>query len=440
MKLDNRYWRVEFWRFVLVMFVAFVGGMLSDHWLLCLALSLVGYIIWFILKLYKFNTWLAEGASEKKFSDSDGIWLCVGSRIVDMQRKSKKRKKRTTKFLKRIQAIVKGLPDATLVLNEANEIDWANEKALDYLNIDIKKDRGQRVDNIIRSPAAVELFNKKIDGEIEISLPHKSTRQLTIQYVNVKKDLKLVLARDISDQIYVQQMRKNFISNASHELRTPLTVISGYLEMLNDDDTLPEHVRTALHQSSLQSERMKNIIEDMLTLSRLEKSVPDEDTCVTINVPSILESICANEVEVISNNSHKINTQIDDSVHLHGIESEIISVLNNLIGNALRHTPAGTEISIEWFMNTDHEACCSVADNGPGIPEEHIAHLTERFYRVDRGRSREDGGTGLGLSIVQHIIQRHGGNLAISSTYGKGSSFIATFPTDKTIDLQTAAA
>ena len=440
MKLDNQYWRVEFWRLALVGFIALVGAIISGQWLLCLVLSLSGYIIWLLSKLYKFNCWLNDGSNPDELTDNDGIWLRLETRIIAMNRKGKKHKKRTSKILKRFQGIIKGLPYATVVLNGNNEIEWANEKALDFLNIDLKKDRGQRVDNIIRIPSAVKLFNKNTNSDIEVSFPHNTDRRLALQYVVVQKDLKLVLASDISDRINVQQMRKNFISNASHELRTPLTVIAGYLEMMSDDDTLPDHLRTAVEQADSQSARMKSIVEDMLTLSRLEKSELDEESCTNINIPIILQRICTNEIQVISNKTQTINTQIDSSLHIKGIETEIISVLNNLIQNAVRHTPEGTKISVEWLKNTAGEACFSVVDDGPGIPDEHLPHLTQRFYRVDQSRSRENGGTGLGLAIVQHIINRHGGKMTITSTFGKGSNFVVVFPKDKTIEIKTAMA
>lgn len=440
MKLDSQYWQAEFWRMALVAFIALVGAMLSGHWLLSLCLCLLAYIIWLLYKLQKFNAWLDDGARADRRTDSDGIWLRLESRILDMKRKSKKHKKRTSKILKRFQGIIKGLPYATVVLNELNEIEWANDKARDYLNVDIRTDRGQRIDNIVRSPKAVKLFNADTSAEIEISLPHNDYRRLAMQFVSIKKDLRLVLARDISDRIYVMQMRKNFISNASHELRSPLTVIAGYLEMMLEDESLPDHLRVAVSQSSSQSARMKNIIEDMLTLSRLEKSELDGDLSAEINVAAILDSICSSEFGMIKKLNQSIVTKIDDSLQLIGVESEIISVLNNLIQNAVRHTPEETRITVEWFKNDSGEACLSVSDNGPGIPEDHIPYLTQRFYRVDQGRSREGGGTGLGLAIVQHIIQRHGGTLEIDSILGSGSQFTAIFPEDKVLDLQTAAA
>ncbi len=431
--MTNYYWNTEVWRIALFIFLAIVAGSLTGQWLASLTIASVAYSVWLLYKINKLNQWLTDHNYSKDSSENSGIWERIETQIRNINRTSVKNKKRTNKLLKRFQGIVKGLPYATVILNENNEIDWANEKALSYLNVNISTDRGQRIDNLLRSPDAVKLVTGKKNKEIETSLPHNTDRRLAIQYVPVQKDLKLVLARDISDRINVQQMRKNFISNASHELRTPLTVIAGYLEMMSEDEDLAEHLKPAVEHSSVQSARMKSIIEDMLTLSRLEKSELDEDSCVKVDVPSVLKSICNDEITITSGNTHELTTDIDDEIFLLGMESEIISVCSNLIQNAIKHTPAGTKITVSWKLSDDREAILNVEDNGPGIPEEHIANLTQRFYRVDKGRSRDQGGTGLGLAIAQHIIHRHGGQLNISSVINKGSSFKAVFPEDKVL-------
>jgi len=429
--MDSHYWSAEFWRIALFIFIAIVAGSITNHWLACFTISSIIYSAWLLYKINKLNQWLKDKDYSDNSSESTGIWERIETRIRDIYKSSQKNKKRTTKLLKRFQGIVQGLPYATVILNSNNEIDWANEKAKNYLNIDIVTDRGQRIDNILRSPDAVKLVNNKNTKEIETSLPHNSERLLAIQFVPVQKDLKMVLARDISDRINVQQMRKNFISNASHELRTPLTVIAGYLEMMTDDESLPDHLKPAIESSSIQSARMKSIIDDMLTLSRLEKSELDEDSCIRVDVPSILKSICNDEIKITSTDGHKIKTEISDDLCLTGVETEIISVCSNLIQNAIKHTPPGTDITVSWKKHDDGDALLIVEDNGPGIPQEHLSYLTQRFYRVDKGRSRDKGGTGLGLAIVQHIIQRHGGQLKISSQINKGSSFSAKFPQEK---------
>ena len=428
--MDNSYWSIERWRFAMVLFIALLGGLISGYWLASLTISLLGYITWLLFKLRQLHKWLENGALTLYLPDNNGIWERIVNQVQVLQKKSDKRKRRMAKLLKRFQGIITGLPYATIVLNDNNEIDWANKISQDLLNIDIKKDRGVRIDNLIRMPELYKALAKNSKKEIEISFPQSGGRQLSLQLIPVQKDLKLLIGRDISERVNVLQMRKNFIANASHELRTPLTVIAGYLEIMQEDN-LPDHLREAVLAASDQSSRMQHIIEDLLTLSRLENSDLNEKSSAVIKMPSIVKSICKDEATLITNNSHTLETDIDSRLKIKGVEAEIISVCSNLIHNSLRHTQDGTNVIVEWKKKPTGEACLSVSDNGQGIPEEHIAHLTERFYRVDKGRSRDKGGTGLGLAIVQHIIQRHGGRLDIESTVGKGTTFAACFPAER---------
>jgi len=242
-----------------------------------------------------------------------------------------------------------------------------------------------------------------------------------------------LIARDISERVHLQQMRKNFIANASHELRTPLTVIAGYLEIMQADQTLPKTLMPAVESATTQSTRMQRIIEDLLTLSRLENSELSEDKTEVLDVSEIIKNICDNE-KTLDNNHHSVNLNpLDINLKIKGIQSEIVSVCSNLIHNAFRYTPENSEITVIWKRTAMGEACFCVEDKGQGIAAEHLSHLTERFYRVDKGRSQETGGTGLGLAIVQHIVQRHGGQLDIQSTVGKGSTFTACFPAERVV-------
>ncbi len=430
--MNNSYWSIERWRIVLVLFVAVLAGLISGHWLASLTISLTGYIAWLLFKLRQLHKWLENDAKAQYLPDNNGIWERIVNQVQGLQKKSDKRKRRMTKLLQQFQSIITNLPYATIVLNDNNEIEWANKISVDLLNIDIKKDRGHRIDNLIRVPEFYKILTKNSPKKIEISLPQSSGRQLVLQLIPVQTDLKLLLARDISERVNVLQMRKNFIANASHELRTPLTVIAGYLEMMQDEK-LPKQLKQAVLSAADQSTRMQLIIEDLLTLSRLENSELNDKSTTVIDMPSLVASICKDEMTLISNNTHTLETDIDNSLKIKGIEAEIISVCSNLIHNSLRHTKDGTNVIVKWQKQPSGEACLTVADNGQGIPEEHIAHLTERFYRVDKGRSCDNGGTGLGLAIVQHIIQRHGGTLDIESTVGKGSTFTACFPNERVI-------
>ncbi len=431
--MNNAVWKTEFWRIVLVLLIAFLGWKLSDQGFASLTLALMGYVAWLLYKLQQLQQWLNKGAKPKNLPDNSGLWESITQQIQVMQKQSNQRKKRLGKLLKRSQGIISGLPYATVVLNRNNEIDWANKSSSTLLNIDIKKDRGQRIDNLIRVPELQKLLAKNSDEEIECSLPQSAGRQLVLQLITVQKDLKLLIARDITERENVMQMRKNFIANASHELRTPLTVIAGYLEIMQEDDNLPENLQMAVLAASDQSIRMQSIIEDLLTLSRLENSELSVDDNTVINMFSVLQGICHDEATLIEGDSHTLETNIDSTLKIKGSEEEIISACSNLIHNAIRHTQDGTKITVEWKKTALGEACLVVKDTGQGIPVEHISHLTERFYRVDKGRSRDKGGTGLGLAIVQHIILRHGGKLDIQSKIGEGSTFTICFSSERMV-------
>ncbi len=431
---SHNYWSMERWRIALVLFLALLGGLLTDYWMVSLLLTLIGYIGWLLYKVYQLDKWLENGAKALYLPDSNGIWERLVHQIQRMQKKSLARKTRMSKLLKRFQGVVTGLPYATIVLNQHNEIDWANKAANEYLSIDLKQDRGKRIDNLIRMPEVLKILRKNTGKEIEIALPQHSERQIAVQLIPVQEDLKLFIARDVSERNYIQQMRKNFIANASHELRTPLAVIAGYLEIVSDDKSLTESLQPAIQSAAEQAARMQSIIEDLLTLSRLENSELDESAEQLIDMPVILQAICDEQATFVVDNSHTLVTHSDPILKIMGAEAEVISVCSNLIHNAIRHTQKGTTVIIEWQKNRLGEACLKVSDNGQGIPVAQLPHLTERFYRVDKGRSRDKGGTGLGLAIVQHIIKRHGGYLDIQSTLGKGSCFMVCLPDERVVE------
>ena len=420
------YWSLERWRFLLVLFAGFLGGLLSGYWLISLIIALVAYIGWLLFKLQQLHNWLENGGKVSSVPDSNGIWERINYHIQSTHKKSDTRKKRMAKLLKRFQGIITSLPYATVVLTGNNEIDWANKSSTKLLKLNLKTDRGQRLENLIRVPNIHKLLSNNKQKEIEINSPFDNQTKLAIQLIPIQGDLKLLIARDISERVDLQEMRKNFIANASHELRTPLTVIAGYLEIMKGDEKLPKHLQPAVRSASEQSIRMQRIIEDLLTLSRLENSEIDEEKITDIDMATIIKRICDNE-ELIDKNLHIISCNLNEELSIRGVEIEIISVCSNLIRNAIRYTPAGSEITISWHKQETGEAVFSVKDNGDGIAPEHLSHLTERFYRVDKGRSRDTGGTGLGLAIVQHIVQRHGGRLNIQSELGKGSTFTAIF-------------
>ena len=432
--MQREFWTAEYWRLALVLFGGIVGGSITGLWLVSFVIVLLVYIGWLLFKLRELHHWLEKGSKSSLVPDSSGIWEQINYHIQKTQKLSVHRKRKTGKVLKRFQGIITSLPYATVVLTGNNEIDWANKNSAKLLKLDLKKDRGQRIENLIRRPDVHKLLDKNKEKEIEISSPYDEQKKLALQLIPIQGDLKLLIARDISERVHLQQMRKNFIANASHELRTPLTVIAGYLEIMRNEEQLPEHLQTAVKAASEQSARMQNIIEDLLTLSRLENSELNAKQTQPLDITRIVINLCHDE-KTITDNSHPINLdQLDASIQLNGEEAEIISLCQNLIHNAVRYTPDGTEINVIWEKLHNGSARFSVIDRGEGIPLEHLSHLTERFYRVDKGRSQDSGGTGLGLAIVQHIAQRHNASLSIDSEVGKGSKFEVIFPADRIIN------
>ena len=243
----------------------------------------------------------------------------------------------------------------------------------------------------------------------------------------------MLTARDVSEEASMTEMRKNFMANASHELRTPLTVIGGYLEILEAAPELDAPLLPPVVSAMTQATRMAHIIDDLLTLSRLEKSTADEGSSVVIDMQAMLENMVKDISRTIAENTHILEMEIDPLLDLFGVELEVTGIASNLLKNAVKYTPAGSKIILRWSLNEQQQACLSVIDNGDGIAKEHLPHLTERFYRVDPGRSRDKGGTGLGLAIIKHIVERHGGHLEINSIEGEGASFTAVFPQNRTI-------
>jgi two-component system phosphate regulon sensor histidine kinase PhoR len=300
---------IEKWRIAIVIFVMLIGSLLTDAWLISIALSLFGYIVWMYYKVYQFYTWIINGTSQNNVPDSDGIWDKINYKVLQDKNKSSDRKKRMNALLKRSQSILKGFPYAAIVLNQNNEVDWSNSKSSVLLNI-VKNDRGQRINNLIRSPKLYKLLSANEDGsEIEIESPKDSSIQLVLKIIAIGVDSKLLIARDITQRNKTLEMRKSFISNASHELRTPLTVISGYLEMIKEDKNLPKSLSSPIDTSYEQTERMQNIIEDLLTLSRLESTDDIQDISTSINMEKVINHVCQDLNQAVT---IEINSQVGE--------------------------------------------------------------------------------------------------------------------------------
>ena len=306
--------------------------------------------------------------------------------------------------------------------------------ALKYIGIRWPQDSDQRISNLIRYPELLKFLEdaskQTPEKRIEIVAPADADLRLEIRVSPYGNNQRLLVARNITKLHRINQMRTDFIANASHELRTPLTVISGYLEAFSDDDNgSPIVWKDQITRMRKQADRMRNMIESLLKLASLE-SEQISGSGERINVPDMINSVCEETIDLSGDNTpHKISVNLDPELWLKGNDKDLHSAFSNLVFNAVKYSPEGSEIRIDWYED-DEGAHFSASDSGEGIAPEHISRLTERFYRVDPGRSREKGGTGLGLAIVKHVLVKHRATLEIESAVGKGSTFRCDFPVD----------
>ena len=410
-------------------------GLLFGSISVCLVIALFAYLYWYSRRLTRLIDWLEKKAERPVGEDSGAISEIIDE-IEDLREHYRYRGDKLSGYIKQFQQATNALPDAVVVLGENDTIEGANRRATEYLNISWPQDNGQRIVNLIRHPDLNAFIkNTRANTEeksLELALPFSEQRQLEFRLAPFSESQRLLIARDITNIHRAKEMRKDFIANASHELRSPLTVISGYLESFDDESESPPRWLPIVRQMRNQTRRMQRLIEDLLQLSALESSAShhnDEE----IRVPEVLATI-QKEAEVMSGNEgHIFFLEVDEDLFLKGKQQELYSAFSNLVFNAVQHTPGGGTIRIRWYKD-ESGAQMQVKDSGKGIPEEHISRLTERFYRVDRSRSRQAGGTGLGLAIVKHVLARHKAKLEIESTLGEGSIFTCSFPNDVIIE------
>jgi two-component system phosphate regulon sensor histidine kinase PhoR len=388
--------------------------------------GLLVYVLWTLYNLNKLNKWLANPS--KHIPEAIGIWDEIYYQLNNLYKRQRKARRKLTSILSRFQKSTRALPYATVVLNEFYEIAWFNPAAKQLFNLHSRIDIGQRIDNLIRLPEFAQYLRKK-----QFKKPLKLLLQKKKIIINITKYSEgqyLISARDITSLSQLDEMRRNFISNASHELRTPLTVLSGYVEVLSHK--AKDETKMPLEKMQQQIIRMNNIISELIELARLESSA-NIDQSVKVEINTLMSDVYG-EAITLDKNRHHIELDIDtqnltriDATNLYGSYDELRMALSNLLTNAIRYTPQGGDI--KFFVSaSDAAVSVGVQDSGEGINHEHIPRLTERFYRVDEGRSREVGGTGLGLAIVKHVLDRHNANLHIQSEPGKGSLFRCDFP------------
>lgn len=368
--------------------------------------------------------------------DSLGIWSEIFSRLYRMLKLSRQSTTRIARELDRFQQAGAALPDGIAILNESDEIEWCNPVAQKHFAIDIERDRGQPISYLVRQPDFVEHLSASSSEPLVLRDWRGSGLTLAVQVVPYGDAQKLIISRDITQLERAETVRRDFVANVSHELRTPLTVVSGFLETLQDMERGDSKMLSrSIHLMREQTARMQRLVEDLLTLSRLESGQPLHEE--PVDLPTMVRGL-HREAEHMSKRSHRISVRVESAFWLRGSETELHSALHNLVINAVRYTPAEGEIKIAWETR-GAEGVFSVEDTGPGIEAVHIPRLTERFYRVDKSRSREGGGTGLGLAIVKHVLQRHQARLEIQSEPGKGSCFCAHFPKQRLLSSPAPA-
>jgi len=395
--------------------------------LLFACLMLLGLLLHHLRNLSMLYHWLQDPQS-RNMPMGSGAWEYLSSHMLRMLKRQRETESMLTEALSRFQLAGAALPDAVVILDDTDRIQWCNPKAEDYFGLDNRRDRGQQITYILRQPRFVEHLSSSHAGEplvLRVSRPAGEV-VLSVQQVPYGDGRKLILGRDITRWERLETTRRDFVANLSHELRTPLTVVGGFLETLDEMDAPdPEMSKRAIELMKQQTSRMTRLVEDLLTLSRLESShnpLREED----VNVPEMLRAL-HQDAQVLSAGRHRIRMKLESTEWLKGNTDELRSAFGNLISNAVRYTPENGEIEIRWEMHDGH-LTFAVRDTGIGIEPQHIDRLTERFYRVDRSRSRETGGTGLGLAIVKHVLSRHQARLDIQSTPGSGSTFSVAFP------------
>lgn len=427
----NSPWQTEILRIAGLLVFTLLLGLVSGYYLLPFMLVVLAYLAWHLYNLTRLLRWLREAKGYQP-PESSGIWDEVFESLQRQLQRSNKRKKNLRKHLKRFHKMVAALPYAAVEIQaDGDEIEWWNDAAARYLGFQYPRDVGQRIGNLLRHPALQKYcLEQDFDEAVEIPSPVDENLVLRIRVIPFSGNRRLLIARDMTRIQYLERIRKDFVANASHELRSPLTVLSGYLETLIDADDSCRNYLPQLQSMQSQTDRMVHIVEDLILLSRLESEAPRVDP-LPVNVPMLLAQAIEQAKELSGAAAHHFIEEINPELCLRGRDTELFSVFSNLLFNAVRYTPPGGTITVVWQDAEEEGAVFSVADTGVGIEAHHLPRLTERFYRVDAGRSRASGGTGLGLAIVKHILQRHQAHLEIESDIGIGSTFTCKFARDR---------
>lgn len=422
------FWLLFFWSFCCLIlgwatsadtaWLVFTAGIIAYQ---------AGHLYW-MHRLYQWS--LKPGLNF--MPNGKGIWEDIFANLYQEMRRHSRSQSQLSSTLERLRHATSALPDGVVVLNHRNEIEWFNEPAVQRLGLKRQHDENQPIYYLLRQAEFVQYLQSEDYSE---PLKLKSWRSpdvsLELQIIPFASKQRLLICRDISALERTEIMRRDFVANVSHELRTPLTVVGGFLETIGDmQGEITADIQPYFEMMQAQTTRMRRIIEDLLTLSSLENNVTLKDE-IDIAMEPMLNQLLK-DAKALSHGQHKVTLHNDANVNIRGSYSELFSAMSNLTSNAVRYTPEHGNIDIFWQMQ-DEQVVFSVQDTGIGIESQHLPRLTERFYRVDSGRSRDTGGTGLGLSIVKHILHHHQAILKVESEPGHGSRFSIIFPAQRVL-------
>ncbi|MDR2244125.1 MAG: phosphate regulon sensor histidine kinase PhoR [Burkholderiales bacterium] len=437
----NRGWILPSIIVVLVLIAGGLGGVWAA--LITLALGFAGIAAFHLAHLYILQRWTTSSLEHyTPLPEGMGVWGDVLAALLRREQKRVAFQKAQRQTIEQFHRMAEALPDGVIVLDDRRHIEWANLRAQQWLTLDLEKDRGRPLGNLVRMPEFLRFLADDLDetpsGDdlaqqqrtLVIPSVFDTGKTLELQQVPFGHGGRLLLARDVTQYEAAARLRRDFIASVSHELKTPLTVIVGFLETLQETPAADMPEQTRAHYANLmrtQADSMQRLVDDLLTLSALESGAREKEE-EWFEVAPLLQTL-QQQTQVLSQNKHTVTLTVpEEKAQIYGVRDELVSAFNNLLTNAVRYTPEGGNIELSWAVDKEGRGIFAVRDTGIGIAAEHLPRLTERFYRVDRGRSRASGGTGLGLAIVKHVLLRHQGELTIDSRVGKGSTFSAVLP------------
>ena len=423
-------------RFVFLVFLAFIAGFialsnLGPEWAIFVSISTLSVpLLYSYINLRGLEKYIQSDSIENMPLPS-GLWEEVLSRLKRLVRTLKQRMRNIEQQHDRFIEAFQASPNGIVMLDEDDQIEWCNSIAERFFGLVFKRDVMQRINFLIRRPEFIlYLGNRNFEEPLLLErMGPDSSLSLMLQAFPFGHRRHLLLIQNVTDLQKADAMRRDFVANVSHEMRTPITVLMGFLETVQSLELEKGQRDQYFDMMMSQAQRMKSLVEDLLTLANLEaNTAPAVSNVVSIET---LMALIKNDAEALSHGNHSFTFEVLEKNNILGDEREILSAFSNLVSNAIRYTPDTGAIHVKWDINTEGQGEFSVTDTGPGITSEHLSRLTERFYRVDRSRSRDTGGTGLGLAIVKHIASRHQAQLTIESTPGKGSTFKLHFPKER---------